>query len=61
MSAGRGISQLGSPLHHRVTIGQAQDIMIKRFDMTAVQVSDYLRRGSSHTNRKLVEIAGEIA
>jgi GAF domain-containing protein len=61
MAAERQIDQLGLAMHNRVTIGQAQGVLMERLDITADQAFDYLRRVSSHTNRKLVDIAARIA
>ena len=61
MSAGREIDQLGLALHNRTLIGQAQGILMERLRIDADRSFDYLRRVSSHTNRKLVDVAEEIA
>lgn len=61
MAAERQIDQLGLGMHNRIVIGQAQGILMERLDITADQAFDYLRRASMHTNRKVVEIANEIA
>jgi AmiR/NasT family two-component response regulator len=61
MTAEREIDQLGLALHNRTTIGQAQGILMERLGMKGDQAFDYLRRVSSHLNRKLVDVAGEIA
>ena len=61
MSAGREIDQLGLALHNRTLIGQAQGILMERLRIDADRSFDYLRRVSSHTNRKLVDLAEEIA
>jgi GAF domain-containing protein len=61
MTSGREIDQLGRALHSRTIIGQAQGILMERLDIDAAQAFDYLRRMSSHTNRKLVALAEEIA
>ena len=61
MAAERQIDQLGLGLHSRNVIGQAQGILMERFDMTANQAFDYLRRVSSNSNRKVAEVAAEIA
>lgn len=60
MSAGREIDQLGMALQNRTMIGRAQGILMERFDLTEDQSFDYLRRVSSHANRKLVDVAAEI-
>jgi GAF domain-containing protein len=56
----REIDQLGHALHSRTTIGQATGLVMGRFGIDADQALDYLRRLSSHTNRKLVDISREI-
>jgi GAF domain-containing protein len=61
MAAERQIDQLGLGMRNRIVIGQAQGILMERLDITADQAFDYLRRASMHTNRKVVEIADEIA
>ena len=61
MAAGRESDQLGRAIHNRSTIGQAQGILMERLDIDAAQAFDYLRRVSSTTNRKLADVAAEIA
>ncbi len=61
MAAEREIDQLGLALHNRNIIGQAQGVLMERFEMNADQAFDYLRRVSSHTNRKLAAVAADIA
>jgi GAF domain-containing protein len=61
MAAERQIDQLGLALHNRNLIGQAQGVLMERYDLTAAQAFDYLRRISSHSNRKLATVASEIA
>ena len=61
MSAGREIDQLGLAMRNRNLIGQGQGILMERLGLNADQAFDYLRRVSSHTNRKLVQVAEEIA
>jgi AmiR/NasT family two-component response regulator len=61
LGAERQIDQLGLAMHNRLMIGQAQGVLMERLDITADQAFDYLRRMSSHTNRKMVEVAAEIA
>jgi GAF domain-containing protein len=55
------IDELGLALHNRNVIGQAQGVLMERYDMTAAQAFDYLRRVSSNTNRKVAVVAAEIA
>lgn len=61
MAAGREIDQLGTAMHNRTIIGQAQGILMYWLDIDADQAFDYLRRMSSHCNRKLVDVAAEVA
>jgi GAF domain-containing protein len=61
MAAEKQIDQLGLALHNRTIIGQAQGVLMVRYDITADQAFDYLRRLSSHANRKLSAVAAEIA
>ena len=61
MTAERQIDQLESALLNRLLIGRAEGIVMERLDVTAEQAFDYLRRVSMHTNRKVVDIASEIA
>ncbi len=61
VAAEREIDQLGLAMHNRIIIGQAQGVLMERLDITSDQAFDYLRRASSYTNRKLVDVAGEIA
>ena len=61
MTAERQIDQLGLGMHNRNIIGQAQGILMERLDITADQAFDYLRRVSSHSNRKVAVVAAEIA
>ena len=61
VAAGRESDQLGRAIHNRTIIGQAQGILMERLDVDAAQAFDYLRRVSSTSNRKLVEVAEEIA
>ena len=61
VAAGRESDQLGQAIHNRTIIGQAQGILMERLDVDAAQAFDYLRRVSSTSNRKLSEVAAEIA
>ncbi|MDZ5662193.1 ANTAR domain-containing protein [Nocardioides sp. S-58] len=60
-SAAMEIEQLQRGMQARTVIGQAQGILMERLGMSAAQAIDYLRRVSSHSNRKLVDIARHIA
>jgi AmiR/NasT family two-component response regulator len=61
MAAEQEIDHLGLALHNRNVIGQAQGVLMERFDMTADEAFDHLRRISSNTNVKLAHVAADIA
>jgi GAF domain-containing protein len=61
LSAGKEIDQLGVAVHTRTNIGQAQGILMERLNISADQAFDYLRRTSANSNRKLADVAEEIA
>ena len=61
MSAEREIDQLGMAIISRLVIGQAQGILMERLNISADQAFDYLRRASNDLNRKLVNVASDIA
>ncbi|GAA5122083.1 GAF and ANTAR domain-containing protein [Alloalcanivorax gelatiniphagus] len=61
MDAERKIDQLGLAMVSRTVIGRAEGILMERLGIDEGQAFDYLRRISSHTNRKIVDIAGDIA
>jgi len=44
----------------REVIGQAQGILMERFRLTGPQAFQVLARASSHTNRKVADIAEEL-
>ena len=56
----RQIEQLEVAVDHRTTIGQAQGVLMARLNVDADTAFEYLKRVSSHTNRKLIDIAAEI-
>lgn len=60
-SAGLEIEQLRTALVNRLLIGQAQGILMERLRIDAPQAFAYLRRASMQLNRKVVEVAAEIA
>lgn len=60
LAAGRQIHGLGLALNSRLVIGRAEGILMERLGITDHQAFDYLRRVSSHTNRKLVDVCEEI-
>jgi AmiR/NasT family two-component response regulator len=59
--AEREIEQLRRAVESRTVIGRAEGILMERFGIDADQALTFLRRASSHTNRKLVAIATEMA
>ncbi|GAA1443306.1 GAF and ANTAR domain-containing protein [Mycobacterium cookii] len=57
MAASREIMGLGVALASRTVIGQAEGIVMERLGVDADQALSYLKRVSSHTNTKLVDVA----
>lgn len=55
------IDTLKTGMATRNEIGQAQGIIMERYHVTASGAFDVLTRLSQHTNRKLVDIARELA
>lgn len=55
------IEQLKVALASRDVIGQAKGILMERHRMTAEQAFHELRRVSQHTNRRLADIAEQVA
>lgn len=60
MAAGREIDQRGAAIASRTIIGQAEGILMERFDFDADRAFDYLRRVSCDTNRKLASVAEDL-
>ena len=60
LTSEREIDHLGRAMHGRTLIGQAQGVLMERLDIDAAQAFDYLRRISSHSNRKVTDVAQEI-
>lgn len=58
--AAQRIQQLSTAVDSRTLIGQALGIVMERFDMDADRAFQVLSRISSHSNRKLVDIAHEV-
>jgi|SRR4051794_30726514 len=54
-------TQLREALESRDVIGQAKGILMERERVTAAEAFDMLRRASQHLNRKLRDLADEIA
>lgn len=59
--AERQIDQLGLGLANRTIIGQAQGIVMERLDVSSEQAFDYLRRASMASNRRVVDVARDVA
>jgi AmiR/NasT family two-component response regulator len=55
------IAQLEVAVEHRTVIGQAVGILIERYHVDADTAFDALTRVSSQTNRKVYDIAQELA
>lgn len=55
------IKQLEQGLENRTVIGQAEGILMERLGMDSDQAFEYLKRASSHLNRKVIDVAEEIA
>lgn len=60
IAAAQEISQLKGAIDTRTVIGQATGILMERFDLDAGRAFVVLTRLSSHSNRKLREIAHEL-
>ena len=60
LAAGREIEGMGAALQSRTVIGQAEGILMERLGVDVDQALAYLKRVSSHTNTKLVQVAAEI-
>lgn len=60
LAAAEEIGHLGSAITNRTTIGQAEGILMERFDVNAQQAFAVLRRISQQRNVKLHEVAREL-
>jgi GAF domain-containing protein len=60
LAAAREIDGLGVALHSRTVIGQATGILMERLSIDADQALAYLKRVSSHENRKVALVALEL-
>jgi hypothetical protein len=60
-SDARKVEQLQHGLITRDLIGQAKGILMERFKITSAQAFTLLVRVSQHTNRKLRDVAKELA
>ena len=54
------IAQLHLAMRSRTLIGQATGMLMLLMDIGEDQAFEYLRRVSSHTNRKLTEVAEQV-
>ncbi len=54
------VAQLHVAMKNRTVIGQATGMLMLMLNVSEEQAFDYLRRVSSHRNRKVTEIAEEI-
>lgn len=61
LSAARQEENLRRAVDHRDLIGQAKGILMERHRITADQAFAVLARASTHTNRKLFDLAEELA
>jgi GAF domain-containing protein len=60
LAADREFEGLGLALSSRTVIGQAEGIVMERLQVDADQALAYLKRVSSHTNTKLVQVALDL-
>lgn len=60
LASSRKAEQLGVAITTRTVIGQAEGILMERFDISADQAFAVLRRVSSHSNVKLNRVAEEL-
>jgi GAF domain-containing protein len=60
LAAAQEIEQLQTALVSRTVIGQAEGILMERFDISATRAFDVLRRVSSLSNTKLSLVAREL-
>jgi len=60
LAAAQEIQHLKTGLGNRTVIGQAEGILMERFDLTAERAFQVMRRVSSHTNTKLLVVAHEL-
>ena len=60
LAAAQEIEHLQAALGSRTTIGQAEGILMERFDLTPERAFEVLKRVSSHSNTKLHVVATEL-
>lgn len=60
VAASREIDHRGVVMVNRTVIGQAEGILMERFDLSTDQAFSYLGRQSQQTNRKLLDICSEL-
>ncbi len=60
LATAQEIEQLNLAMESRTVIGQAEGILMERFDINAAQAFEVLKRVSSHSNVKLHQVASEL-
>lgn len=60
VSDGKEIHDRGTSMASRTVIGQAEGILMERYKIGPTEAFAFLRRASQDTNRKLVQLAGEL-
>ena len=60
MTAAQEIEHLNLAVRSRTVIGQAEGILMERFDMDAAHAFAVLKRVSQHSNVKLFRVAVEL-
>lgn len=60
LAAAQQVEGLNAALTSRTVIGQAEGILMERFDIGADQAFQVLKRVSSHSNTKLQRVAAEL-
>jgi AmiR/NasT family two-component response regulator len=60
VSAARALDQRALAMVSRLTIGQAEGILMERYKVTAEQAFEVLRQISQNSNRKLVAVAEDV-
>lgn len=60
VAARREIDHRGVAMVNRTVIGQAEGILMERFDLSPDQAFNFLRRQSQQSNRKLLQVCTEL-
>lgn len=60
LAGAQNVDNLNTAITNRTVIGQAEGILMERFDMSADRAFDVLRRVSRHSNVKLNKVAAEL-